>query len=91
MTDLVASIARSSSASPAPTPPPPSSIISSIARITIGGIAQGNGDNNAHFGITAQYIGKATVAGLKIPLVKTAIDSFPLGGTGNFLLVEVSA
>ena len=64
-------------------------IISSIARITIGGIAQGNGDPLAHFGITAQYIGNAKIAGLKIPLVKTAIDEYPLGT--NFSLVEVSA
>ncbi len=67
-------------------------LLSKIAGILIRGRATGSAAAGDHFGITAQSIGKASIAGRKIALDKSAPDDLLLDpGRNDFRLVEVGA
>jgi fibronectin-binding autotransporter adhesin len=67
-----------------------SKIISRIASIVIKGAVTGTTAEGDHYGFTAQQIGKLSIAGEKIALLKSAKDNLLLDETnGDFRLVEV--
>jgi hypothetical protein len=67
------------------------SVVSTIASVVIKGTATGSAAPGDHYGITAQRIGKVSIGGTNIPLLKDAPDDLLLDETNNdFRLVELS-
>jgi hypothetical protein len=66
------------------------SIVARIASVVIKGTATGSATEGDHFGITAQEIGKLSIAGEKVALSKTGMDDILLDPVnGDFRVVEL--
>ena len=65
-------------------------VLSQIASVVIKGTATGSNTAGDHYGITAQSIGKLSIAGTSVDLDKDAIDDILLDETNNdFRVIEI--